>query len=91
MDEKQKALKQNMRIAALEYFVQHLLWIVAKSTSENPIKMLKEYRERIRLEMDESFVPRTDPISSDVIMQEYSEAVYKLIDDLILRLEKEAQ
>ena len=91
MNEKQIALNQTMRIAALEYFVQHLLWMVAKSTGENPIKTLKEYRERIRLEMDESFVPRADPISSDVLIQEYSEAVYKLIDDLILRLEKEAQ
>ena len=41
--------------------------------------------------MDESFVPNLDPVQSDFLTQEYSEAVYKILDGLIHRLEKDSQ
>ena len=78
-----------VRIVALEWLVSHLLFMVSKASGD-PLKVLQEYRARVRLELTESTIPSADPVVSDLLIQELQEAVDRVIGSLIQRLQREA-
>ena len=84
-----KELNLASRLTALEWLVSHLLFMVASSKGE-PLKELRAYRERVRIELTESTVPEADAAVSDLLSQELQEAVDKVIGSLIQRLERES-
>lgn len=84
----EEKIKLYARITAIEYLVTQLLYMVA-SAKGDPVTEIKAYAARVKEELSESTATGFDPAMSDLLMQELSEAVDRLLASLIERLERE--